>query len=255
MNQQILDDRGWITKFRRKLPPGISDIFRIIFLWFLRLLPTDLKYSIASKFQDQRYPYKLVKEGDRVVQVGAPHDILRGGRSRAIHFARAVGRSGHVIVVEPDPKSVHALESFLQKHGLSGRVTVVSLGAWKEKGSLEFCISAKHPASNRVTELGIESDKSPSKKNSPDYEISRIEVDSLANILERNRFEKPTLISITTNGAEREILNGLWMAGERFLPRYISLAPPNDANIDIMRKRGFKWLAWDDRGQLFVQEH
>lgn len=254
MKQQVSDDRGWITKTRRRLPSGLSRALRAISLGFFRLLPSGLKYSVAGALQSRRTPYRLLAKGDRVVQVGAPRDLLLGGRSRAVHFARMVGATGRVLVVEPDPKSAAALESFLAKHRLNDRVAVVNLGAWKERGTLEFRMNPAHPASNRVAMLESGEEPVPADEATPGWEIATIEVDRLGSILQEHNFENPKLISITTNGAEREILAGLWAAGDRFVPRFVSLGPPNEENVPIMAEHGFRWIAWDDRGQLFERE-
>lgn len=52
----------------------------------LARLPFSFKYALALWLRRNRAPYTLIRAGDTVVQVGAPHDTLRAGRSRAYHF-------------------------------------------------------------------------------------------------------------------------------------------------------------------------
>ena len=57
-------------------------------------VPFRLKYAIGQHLRRGRPPYELVRNGSVVVQVGAPRDTLRSGRSRGMHFAlRAQGIS------------------------------------------------------------------------------------------------------------------------------------------------------------------
>jgi len=114
-------------------------------------LPVGLKYGIGSQLRNV-LPYRLIQEGDVVVQIGAPWDLLRAGRSRAIYFAKRVGSSGHVIVVEPDEVNVNALQSFLKQQAIEN-VTIVAQGAWSKKTRLRFLINDAHPASNLVEDV------------------------------------------------------------------------------------------------------
>ena len=247
--QKIIDDRGWATSLRRNLPPWLVKPIRNIVFKVASIMPENFKYWLAGKFQNKRYPYSIVKEGDKVVQVGAPRDILKSGRSRAIHFARKVGPDGRVLVVEPDLDSANELKSFARRNHLENRIIIVNKGAWKERALLKFIVNPEHPATNRLEAVAWRE-----KNNEKEYEKDKsiaIEVDSLANILQAENFPPPDFVSITTNGAEEEIVEGLWGSGIINFTEYISLAPPRDNNISIMKKYGYNWLALDDRGQLF----
>ena len=65
----------------------------------LGLLPLQWRYRLGRAARHHRLPYKLLKQGDTVVQIGAPWDLLRMGRSRSMHFSYFVGDSGHVLIV------------------------------------------------------------------------------------------------------------------------------------------------------------
>ena len=251
--QEIIDNRGWATSLRRSLPPWIVKPIRNIVFNMASIIPENFKYSLAEKFQNKRYPYSIVKSGDKVVQVGAPRDILRSGRSRAIHFARKVGPKGKVLVIEPDPDSADALKNFAKRNHLENRIVVINKGAWKERALLNFIINPEHPATNRL-EVVAWKEKSKAKEYEGKNCIS-IEVDSLANILKVENFPPPDLVSITTNGAEEEIVEGLWGDSSIDFAEYVSLAPPRENNISIMKKYGYHWLALDDRGQLFKRSN
>ena len=58
------------------------------------------------------------------------------------------------------------------------------------------------------------------------------------------------LVSITTNGAEREILEG--MSGLiKTAPPYIALADTGAVDVSTLEKLGYGLLAYDDRGRTF----
>jgi hypothetical protein len=53
-------------------------------------------------------PYTLVGPGDVVLQVGAPSDTLRSGRSRGMHLALRTAPTGRAVIIEPEPSSAAA---------------------------------------------------------------------------------------------------------------------------------------------------
>ena len=63
-------------------------------------LPYGVKYRVGTWLRLSRLPYRLVRPGSTVIQVGAPWDVLRSGRSRAAYFGVLAGENGRVIVVE-----------------------------------------------------------------------------------------------------------------------------------------------------------
>lgn len=245
---RVTDDRGWITSLRRKLPSSIVLPIRKIVFWLIDPIPFTIKYLLFGLLQNRRYPYKLLNEGDIVVQVGAPRDILRSGRSRSVHFARRVGPKGKVLVVEPDKENVDALRTCLLKHCLDDRVIVVNKGGWREPATLEFISNPDHPAAGRLSVVAETNEENDDKEKTKNI---LIHVDCLPNIFKDTNFPIPKLISITTNGAEREIVAGIFNDDSAYFPQYFSLAPPNQKNIQIMEEFGYRWVAQDDRGQLF----
>lgn len=90
-----------------------------------------------------------------VIQIGAPRDLLKIGRSRTLYFLRLVGASGNVVVFEADGDSVAALRAYATKTGLADRLHVVESAAWSETTTLSFLVSDKHPASKLVAGIDI----------------------------------------------------------------------------------------------------
>ena len=80
-------------------------------------LPTRPKYAIIDALRARSLPYRLVGPGAAAIQVGAPHDTLRSGRSRAMSFARRTAPSGRLVVVEPDRTSAETFERAARQMG------------------------------------------------------------------------------------------------------------------------------------------
>lgn len=72
-----------------------------------------------------------LQPGDLVLDLGA-----YCGAS-TVAFARAVGPTGHVFAMEPDPANAAALRENLERHGVAN-VTVCQAGVWSETTSLPF---------------------------------------------------------------------------------------------------------------------
>ena len=203
-------------------------------------LPYAFKYRVGKWLRRHRLPYRFVEPGSTVIQVGAPWDVLRSGRSRAAYFGVLAGENGRVIVVEPEPRNVEAMKSFLAELGLRS-VEIVPVGAWSHATRLRFLSRPDHPATNIVEVIGQERQE----RDLSHYEVSEISVDALDNIIERSGLGSVDLVSITTNGSESRILSGL----RRHLGRVRYISVINGAEQDpIFAEFGFAICGHDDRG-------
>lgn len=211
-----------------------------------RMVPWSVKYSVLPRLKRRSYPYCLLKSGDTVVQIGAPLDTMETGRSRAILFAHFVGDTGKVVVVEPDSASAIKIAE-LNRKGRYSQIVLEKMGAWTEETVLDFYIDEEHPATNFTGEAR-NYDSAVMEK----YTHVHIPVDSLDNILSRrNRSGPIKLISITTNGAEENILTGM---EETFKTRdieFICLARTGDGYHELMATYGYDLHAYDDRGYCY----
>lgn len=207
-------------------------------------LPVSVKYGALGAVLSRRLPYRLVKSGSTVVQVGAPWDVLQAGRSRAVHLARMVGPSGRVIVLEPEPRSAQALRVFCSRNGF-GNVIIVEKGAWGRRDRLRFLEDPNHPAANLV-----ESVKDPARSDLGSFNVIEIEVDTLDDILEGLGVSETLLVSITTNGSEDEILSGMARIAGRV--RYIATIGEAKSH-PLLGAYGFGRLGGDDRGYTYCR--
>lgn len=212
----------------------------------LSSLPPAMNYSLGLKARRSKYPYSLIEPTDTVVQIGAPRDLLKIGRSRSVYFA-LMARQGHTVIIEPDPDNVEAMRAHLRKMGLDKRATVVPLGAWSHEDKLEFLSSPDHPASNALGGVVRGSEQEISERK---YNRIVVPVDSVDRIIERLGVAAPSLISITTNGAERQIIDGMRATIGNGC-RYVALAATEPGLVDFMKERGFELVAFDDRGYTF----
>ena len=244
--QKVADQRGLGKRLKHKLPAGLFRSLTVAFNAVASVVPYAIKYPIGTALRRKKLPYGVLREGDVVVQVGAPRDLLHAGRSRALHFTRIV-RRGKAIVVEPDPDNVAHFRAYVKKHRLDSRTVVFPVGAWNEQAELVYYTNPNHPASNVVGDVAHLSEK---EIKSAGYEKLTINVDSLDNLLARANVPTPRLVSITTNGAEIQILKGMSRLLAEGL-RYISVAPPRPELIPYIEKLGFRFAARDDRGYFF----
>ena len=209
------------------------------------MAPVSLKYGAAAKIKGNALPYKLLK--DRVgVQVGAPYDTLSAGRSRAAHMGMAAGPGGGLIVIEPFAKSCEIFEQFAKEH-LACETVVINAGAWSEPGSIDLEVDESHPATNFSSGAVPYSDE-----RMKSFKKVTIRSDTLDTLVGEAGLGQPDLVSITTNWAEREILEGTSRLRAEGL-RYIALALGED-NEDYqaeMAELGYKLLGHEDRGATY----
>jgi len=240
------DQRGLGKRIKRILPRYVFAVLRLIFNNIMVFVPYRIKYGVATYVRKKKYPYSVIREGDTVVQVGAPKDILLAGRSRAVNFLRLVG-NGTTVVVEPDEMNCEALETFARKNALSSRLVLCRKGAWSSEGKLVLLSNPDHPASNI---LKIVQETEDDRSNDDGFSRSEVPVDTLDNILAAAEISQPKLISITANGAEPEILKGLVQTLSSKVP-YISLAVTGKGYEELMSNLHYDLVGLDDRGYTF----
>lgn len=213
----------------------------------LRRVPFGVKYGVGLWLRRRRYPYCLIEPGDVVVQVGAPLDTLRAGRSRAMYFCLRAGNTGTAIVIEPDPSSAVEFANVCQSRGLSQARVINMAAGWEPGASLTIYVNDRHPATN-FTEGSVEYDDAVMSE----YHPVTVPADTLDAIFAAHRIENVKLVSITTNKSEGRIVEGLVQTIARGLP-YICLACATDEYIAQMKRLGYELISYDDRGYTFAQ--
>ena len=207
----------------------------------LASVPMGPKYAVSSAVRRSRYPYSLLHPDSIAVQVGAPADTLRSGRSRGMHFALRTQSTGRTIIIEPDAESRKAFGKVCTAFGLKN-VEIVPCGAWSKTDTLTFYIDPAHPATNFTEGTVPYSDE-----RKRDFTKVEVPVRPLDEILAGAGVEQVDVLSITTNGAERQILQGAEsMLGTNI--RYVCLARTEEDFSDVMGSYGYELLAQDDRG-------
>lgn len=215
-----------------------------VFNAVMSLIPLPVKYYFGKRLRKNSYPYKLIHEGSVVVQVGAPKDTLQSGRSRGMFFSLFSGNTGKVILIEPDVPSLKEYEIAAEK---LGRRNILScpVALWSEKKKITVYINKSHPASNFS-----EGTKNYDAGILKSYQTVELEADTMDSLLEEHGIERVDLVSITTNGAEKEILAGMQQTILNGLP-YICLAKTGENYVELMESLGYRLDAYDDRGYTF----
>ncbi|MBD3305652.1 FkbM family methyltransferase [candidate division KSB3 bacterium] len=215
---------------------------------FMRCIPFSIKYGLGKQLRSQKPPYCLITPGTVVVQIGAPRDTLMAGRSRGMYFSVFAGHTGTAMIIEPDPANIAYFEAVIREQGIQN-VILCQIGAWSEQNILKLYINDRHPATN-LTEVSAK--RVYTEKQLRRFRIVDIPVNTIDNILAEHHIAKVDLISITTNGSEEEILEGMGNLMAAGLP-YIALAGINQRHRDLMKKKGYRFYAYDDRGMTFLQ--
>lgn len=220
----------------------IHKILRFISYSILYKLPFNLKYFLFSLYLNSRSPYKFLNLGDFVVQIGCPFDIIKSGRSRAIHFSKIVGKMGRVYVIEPDKKSVKYLYRCIKKYDLNN-IVVKNIGAFDKTQKLEFLYDPKNPAANIVSKVFNKKTRNDKTR----FLKTEINVKKLDDIVPKINYIK--LLSITTNGSEKFILDGAKNIIKK--TKYISTI---SNKLPFFKKNKFTKIYYDDdRGYTFYK--
>jgi FkbM family methyltransferase len=214
----------------------------------LRALPEKQKYARGLAARRKRRPYSLIAPGDVVFQIGAPADLLAVGRSRSAYFMQLISGGGKLVIMEPDSENCEKMQAFAQRNGYAGHVLIINKGAWSEETTLKFYESKEHPASAVLADL---SDATPEEMKRRGYREIPVPVTTVDAVLAEHGLKTPKLLSITTNGAEIEILKGMKDMLAQQAETYISLAITGDGYRETMAELGFDYVTDDDRGFTF----
>ena len=170
---------------------------------FMKLVPFGVKYGFGKRLRKDKPPYFLIRPGSVVMQIGAPKDTLRAGRSRGMYFILFSGRGGKAIIVEPNQDSLEAYRKVCQQRGLVNAEFIPS-AVWSETRLLRVYINDAHPATNF-----IEGTVDYSQDRLKEYRVVEIPASTVDQILADHKVPRIDLVSITTNGSERTILKGM----------------------------------------------
>lgn len=246
----VIQDRDLLLRVKLMMPKRLYRMATLPVAAVLRALPDGMKYRKGLPARRKRLPYAAIQPGDNVMQIGAPSDLLAVGRSRAAYFLHMVSGGGKVIVMEPDTINCDVLSRFAAKLGLADRLVVIPKGGWKEERILRFFQSRKHPASAVLEDL---SPATPTEMAERGYDAIEVPVTTVDNALSEAGLGVPKLISITTNGAELQILEGM-AETLKTGPEYIALAVTGDNYVETMPDYGYVLHADDDRGFTFKRK-
>jgi FkbM family methyltransferase len=203
-----------------------------------------MKYRIGRAVKKRKLPYKMIEEGSVVVQIGCPWDNVLVGRARGIYLSLLIGRTGKVIIFEPERKSINVLQEVVRGTNIENTI-IVGKGAWSSKTRLRFLYNPKHPAANLVEDV-YDVGRSDLHK----YLVTEIDVDTVDNVLADLGISAVDLISITTNGSEPQILKGMMKTIVN--TKYIAII--GDCDISALSEAGYALLGEDDRGRTFRNE-
>lgn len=121
---------------------------------------------------------------------------------KAIAYADAIGSEGQVIAVEMMPDNYALLEKNVVENGLEGQVMPVRCAVSNRSGVVE----ARRKHRQQATVATVDGLKLPNTET--------VEMDTLANVLDRSGVQRVDLLNVQVNGAELEALEGLdqWVA-------------------------------------------
>jgi FkbM family methyltransferase len=244
-----INDRDLILRTKLLLPKRFWRLMTKPAAAILRTLPEKQLYARGLAARRRRRPYSLIEPGDVVFQIGAPADLLAVGRSRAAYFMQLVSGGGKLVVMEPDLENCEKMQAFAERNGYADHVIIVNKGAWSEQRTLRFYASREHPASAVMAEL---SKTTPEEMKRRGYREILVPVTTVNSVIAEHGLKTPKLVSITTNGAELEILRGMKEILQRDAEIFIALAAITGGHYrEKMEELDFDYVCDDDRGFTF----
>ncbi len=168
---------------------------------------------------------RRLRPGGVMVDVGANWGYF------SLLAAPAVGASGHVIALEPDPRQFARLESNLRLNAFQ-QVTAIPAGAGAQHGSAILTGYSDRSANRGVSRIEATAATlaaMPADDTEPRFQIECVPVDSLVT-----HFARVDVVKIDVEGAELDVLHGMrhGLAVGRYRALVLELHP------SLLRERG-----------------
>lgn len=137
----------------------------------------------------QRLLKRAVKEGDLVVDVGAHIGLI------GVEVARHVGAEGHVVLIEPNPRSAEAARRTLVSNGFGDRVSLHVVACGAQAGRSSYFIGSNSMLGSLAAQDGTQ------------FGEMEVPVLSLDDIVTPGQVV--SLIKIDAEGWENEVAKGM----------------------------------------------
>jgi FkbM family methyltransferase len=146
-------------------------------------------YVSQADLREQLHPYQFLSKDDTVVTCGCHNGKIGLGLSQPLIFSTLVK---HIIVVEPDPVNLEALDSYIHTYGVYN-MTIVPKAIWHTEKDVEFTVCGR-TESNQIGKVGNRGTQ------------VRVPATTLDNIA--SWFGHIDFVHLTINGTEAEALWG-----------------------------------------------
>jgi FkbM family methyltransferase len=147
------------------------------------------RYKRLAKIRSNLHPYQFIDKSSTVIACGCHNGKIGLGLSQPIIFSTL---AKHVIVLEPDPVNLSALNDYISKYKIKN-ITVVPKAVWHTEETVEFTVCGR-TESNQIGKLN---------SRGKQISVSATTLDKLA--LEYGQID---LVHLTINGTEFQALEG-----------------------------------------------
>jgi len=199
----------------------------------------DTELYIKGKPEHNWEKYYILKPGDIFVEVG-------GFIGRYAKIAASRGCSS-IILVEPSPLNILALEDFLKRNDIFSdnkiQITIVKKAVGKEKGKSKFVTFGEFTSHK----LKIYDEAYPYKAE----DITDVEVDIAENIFSELRIDKIDLLAADCEGCENDLVRGLGHYLDNKVIKHLAIAIYHARDnhrivSDVLLSKGYKDIKHED---------
>ena len=147
------------------------------------------RYIYLKNIHKKLHPYQFVNKNDVVIACGCHNGKIDIGTSQPLIFSTLAKK---VIVLEPDPVNIKALENYIEKYSIKN-IEIVPKAVWHTETTVEFTVCEK-TESNQIGKI---------KNKGTQIQVHTVTLDQL-----NKEYGPVNFVHLTINNFELEALQG-----------------------------------------------
>jgi len=188
-----------------KITAFVLRVFELLFKNYVFTIRTGLAKGLKRRYgfgfkprspltKEEEFLMGLDLEGKTIIDVGGYIGM------HAMFFARAVGETGKVITLEPNPRNYEELDHNVRLNNFNN-ITCMQIGLGKNQERLDLITDPIYPARGSVAKSGAADQR--------ETRVFNVQIFPLDSLVKTDKLPRPDFIKVDVEGFELDVLYGM----------------------------------------------